>query len=122
MIGNNKKRYISVVKSSYGLSLGSLWQHISIDCADISGDHQFRKRIFFELLTHLLDEKKIKLAANGVYLTGTISEQLDILKNAWPPYPSDDQDDDLDEFGMWFLVKAPAGLVWLTPDGQEVWT
>ncbi|WP_254208098.1 DUF596 domain-containing protein [Lelliottia amnigena] len=23
---------------------------------------------------------------------------------------------------MWFLVKAPAGIVWLTSDGQEIWT
>ncbi|MGC1008260.1 DUF596 domain-containing protein [Pantoea agglomerans] len=23
---------------------------------------------------------------------------------------------------MWFLVKCPVGVVWLTPDGKKVWT
>ncbi|MEF9675934.1 MULTISPECIES: DUF596 domain-containing protein [Pectobacterium] len=23
---------------------------------------------------------------------------------------------------MWFLAKAPAGVVWITPEGQEIWT
>lgn len=78
--------------------------------------------MFFDFLARALAEKKIKLASKGVFLSGTIMEQLDLFRTAWPKYPSDDKDDDLDEFGMWFLVKAPAGLVWLTPDGKEVWT
>jgi len=119
---NIKNIYSSVIKSAYGLSIGAVWQHMSIACADFSGDYLFRKQMFFDLLTHLLAEKKVKLAANGVFLSGTISEQLKILQTSWPPYPSDDEDNDLDEYGMWFLVKAPAGLVWLTPDDREVWT
>lgn len=114
--------YSSVSESAYGLSIGAVWQHMSIACADFSGNHLFRKQIFFDLLTYLLTQKKIKLATNGEFLSGTISEQLKILQTSWPPYPSDDEDDDLDEYGMWFLVKAPAGLVWLTSDGREVWT
>ncbi|UUE44949.1 DUF596 domain-containing protein [Pectobacterium aroidearum] len=27
-----------------------------------------------------------------------------------------------DEFGLWFLAKTPAGVVWITPEGQEIWT
>ncbi|WP_431888095.1 DUF596 domain-containing protein [Pectobacterium colocasium] len=27
-----------------------------------------------------------------------------------------------DEFGLWFLVKTPAGVVWITPEGQDIWT
>ncbi|WCG85147.1 DUF596 domain-containing protein [Pectobacterium sp. A5351] len=26
------------------------------------------------------------------------------------------------ECGRWFLVKVPAGVVWITPEGQEIWT
>nr|WP_230474243.1 DUF596 domain-containing protein [Dickeya zeae] len=51
-----------------------------------------------------------------------MEEQLGMLQTAWPQYPSDDEDDDLDDYGMWFLVKAPAGVVWLTSDGRELWT
>jgi len=78
--------------------------------------------MFFDFLARALAEKRIKLASKGVFLSGTITEQLDLFRTAWPQCPSDDKDDDLDEFGMWFLVKAPAGLVWLTPDGKEIWT
>ncbi|WP_409159717.1 DUF596 domain-containing protein [Pectobacterium sp. B2J-2] len=28
----------------------------------------------------------------------------------------------INECGFWFLVKAPAGVVWITPEGQESWT
>ncbi|UXK02668.1 DUF596 domain-containing protein [Pectobacterium aroidearum] len=27
-----------------------------------------------------------------------------------------------DEFGLWFLAKTPEGVVWITPEGQEIWT
>ncbi|UUE59911.1 DUF596 domain-containing protein [Pectobacterium aroidearum] len=23
---------------------------------------------------------------------------------------------------MWFLAKTPEGVVWITPEGQEIWT
>ncbi|WP_236032113.1 DUF596 domain-containing protein [Dickeya parazeae] len=82
----------------------------------------YLKRIFFDILARLLNEYKIKLAANGKFWSGTIEEQLGMLQTAWPQYPSDDEDDDLDDYGMWFLVKAPAGVVWLTSDGRELWT
>ncbi|WP_240476132.1 DUF596 domain-containing protein [Pectobacterium brasiliense] len=26
-----------------------------------------------------------------------------------------------DEFGLWFFAKALAGVVWITPEGQESW-
>lgn len=111
-----------VIKSSYGLSMGAIWQHISVECADLSDNYSFRKKIFFCILTRLLNEKKIKLAVNGVFLSGTVEQQVQIVQAAWPPYPCEDEDDDLDEYGMWFLVKAPAGVVWLSPDGKELWT
>lgn len=116
------KIYSSVLDSAYGLSMGAIWQHVSVDCAKISGDYLFRRDIFFDVLSRLLYENKIKLAENGMFLSGSINEQLEMLQTAWPPYPSDDEYDDLDEFGMWFLAKAPAGVVWLTSDGREVWT
>ncbi|WP_240350397.1 DUF596 domain-containing protein [Pectobacterium brasiliense] len=27
-----------------------------------------------------------------------------------------------DEFGLWFFAKAPADVVWITHEGQEIWT
>jgi hypothetical protein len=119
---NIDKIHSSVVNSSYGLSMGAIWQHICIACSEFSDDYLFKKNVFFDVLARLLNENKIKLAANGTFWSGTIEEQLEILQTAWPQYPSDDEDDDLDDYGMWFLVKAPAGVVWLTSDGRELWT
>lgn len=113
--------YTSIMKSCYGLSLGNLWQHISVEYADIPNNYLFRKEVFFAFLYRLLNEEKIKLATNGIFLSGTVEQQMKILQAAWPLYPSENEDDDLDEYGMWFLVKAPAGVVWLTPDGRELW-
>ena len=119
---NTDNIYSSVIESAYGLSIGAVWQHISVDCCEIADNYLFRKKLFFDFLTRALAEGKIKLATKGRFLSGTISEQLNLFKMGWPEYPSDDEDDELDEYGMWFLVKAPAGLVWLTPDGEEIWT
>lgn len=111
-----------VNKSAYGLSMGTIWQHISVECADDADNYLYRKDIFFYFLRGLLKCGKIKLAASGRFLTGPVDQQIGKLQAAWPPYPSNDEDDDLDEYGMWFLVKSPAGVVWLTPDGKEIWT
>ncbi|MCS3430695.1 DUF596 domain-containing protein [Klebsiella sp. BIGb0407] len=122
LMENTDKIYSLVIESAYGLSIGAVWQHIRVDCSEISDDYLFRKQMFFDFLTRALTEGKIKLATKGVFLSGSISEQLNLFQTAWPQYPSDDEDDELDESGMWFFVKAPAGLVWLTPDGEEIWT
>lgn len=111
-----------VIKSSYGLSMGTIWQHISVECNESPDNYPFRKEVFFSILIRLLNNKKIKLAKDGVFLPGTIEQQIQLIQAAWPPYPCKDEDDDLDEFGMWFLVKAPAGVVWISPDGKELWT
>ena len=112
----------SVSKSAYGLSMGAIWQHISVECGNYPGNYSYRKDVFFYLIKTLLVSKNIKLAANGCYLSGSIEQQIEGLQAAWPAYPSHEEDDDLDEYGMWFLVKAPSGVVWSTPEGKEVWT
>jgi hypothetical protein len=112
----------SVNKSAYGLSMGAIWQHISVECGNHPDDYLYRKDVFFYFIRSLMVSENIKLAANGRYLSGSIEEQIDELQAAWPPYPSHKEDDDLDGNGMWFLVKAPSGVVWLTPEGKEIWT
>jgi hypothetical protein len=122
MIKNINEIYASVAESSYGLSMGAIWQHISIECSELPDNYSFRKKVFFVILSNLLNDKKIKLATNGMLLTNPVEQQIKMLQEAWPSYPYEDEDDDLDEYGMWFLVKAPVGVVWLTPDGGELWT
>jgi len=119
---NRESIYQAVIASARGLSLGAVWQHLEVECRGIADNSALRKALFFELLQQLMTAGQVRLACNGVYLTGTVEEQLQCLKDAWPQADSDDELDDLDETGFWFLAKAPAGLVWITPEGQEVWT
>ncbi|WP_266158482.1 DUF596 domain-containing protein [Dyella silvatica] len=75
--------------------------------------------VFFKILKCLMVDGHLKLAADGKCLAGSIDEQIDVIKSAWPMSP---EDDELDGFGLWFLMGAPAGVVWFTSDGQEeIW-
>lgn len=108
----------SVRQSAFGLSMGAVWQHMTVEL-EKSGVSNDRVTVFFSILKCLMSEGVVKLASNGVFLTGDIDEQLNRLKESWPENPSED---DLDGFGMWFLAEAPAGIVWINVDGSEVWT
>ncbi|AGH38095.1 hypothetical protein F543_15480 [Bibersteinia trehalosi USDA-ARS-USMARC-189] len=63
----------------------------------------------------------MKLASGGKFLEGTPEEQADVLKNAWPTeYDPEVAEKDIDS--LWWIIKAPAGAVWIYPDGYEEWT
>ncbi|MFS2225175.1 DUF596 domain-containing protein [Pantoea sp. B65] len=119
---NRESIYQAVITSASGLSLGAIWQHIQVECRNTPASLALRKEIFFGLLQRLLNTGMARLARDGTYLTGTVEQQLQLLTHCWPQPGSDDELDDLDETGVWFLANAPAGLVWVTPDGQEIWT
>lgn len=114
--------YQAVIASARGLSLGALWQHLEVECRSMADNSAVRKELFFDLLQQLMKSGQVRLACDGTWLTGTVEEQLKCLNVAWPQPDSDDELDNLDDTGFWFLAKAPAGLVWITADGQEVWT
>lgn len=116
------KIYSSILESAFGLSMGTMWQHLSNYMKDMNEPYEVRKAIFFTLLERLIREGHAKLASNDLFFEGTINEQIKKISDAWPPYPSEDEMDDLDDIGMWFLAKAPGGIVWITPEGQEIWT
>nr|WP_240346476.1 DUF596 domain-containing protein [Pectobacterium polaris] len=114
--------YDAVATSAYGLSMGAIWQHIAVACRGNPRTYAQRQALFFTLLELLITEGRIRLASQGDYLQGDPKHQVDRLRNAFPPEMSDDEFDDVDEYGLWFLAKAPAGVVWITPEGQESWT
>lgn len=59
MIKDINEIYKSVAESSYGLSLGAIWQHISVECSELPDNYSFRKKIFFVVLGNLLNNKKL---------------------------------------------------------------
>ncbi|MDX6917449.1 DUF596 domain-containing protein [Pectobacterium carotovorum] len=119
---DDNKIYDAVTTSAYGLSMGAIWQHIAVECRAKPLTYAQRQALFFTLLERLIAEGRIRLASQGAYLQGEVRHQVDRLRNAFPPNESNDECDDVDEFGLWFLAKAPAGVVWITPEGQEIWT
>nr|WP_235677717.1 DUF596 domain-containing protein [Pectobacterium carotovorum] len=99
--------YDAVATSAYGLSMGAIWQHIAVECRSNLRTYAQRQVLFFTLLERLIAEDRIKLASQGDYQPGDPKHQVDRLRNAFPPEISDDEFDDVDEFGLWFLAKAP---------------
>lgn len=111
--------YKAVLKSAFGLSMGVIWQHMAVELSGVSVDYKKRAETFFSLVEWLMSEGHLKLAHDGVFLQGSIQDQLAALKGTWPDNPGED---DLDGFGFWFLTEAPAGAVWIDSDGTEFWT
>jgi hypothetical protein len=110
----------AVLRSAFGLSMGAIWQHMTIELIGSSVDYAERVEVFFSIMECLMREGHIRLGCNGSFLVGDIQEQLKILRNARPKEPI--EEDELDGFGLWFLTKAPAGVVWIDSDGKEYWT
>lgn len=111
--------YNSVLRSAFGLSMGVIWQHMAVELLGSSVDYARRVNLFFSLMERLMLEGDVRLAHDGLFLVGTIQDQLNVLKEAWPKEPGED---DLDGFGLWFITEAPAGVVWIDSDGKEFWT
>ena len=68
-----------------------------------------RIKLFFIIIRRLIEENKLRLAENGEFLKGTIDEQLELFKNA---FPDEERMKEVDVY-WWFLDDCPAGGVWI---------
>lgn len=76
-----------------------------------------RREIFLWVLKRLLTDGRIKLAKHGVFLDGSIEEQLERFRQAFP-HTEDEIED-----GIWFFDEnCPGGAVWVLEDGSFQWT
>lgn len=108
----------SVLSHSWGYSMGAVWQSLTVDLAGTEVSFDGQTEIFFSLLKSLMIRGEIRFALDGKCLEGSVDDQLDLLRRAWPS--SREQLES--EMGLWFLAESPAGIVWITPDGQDVWS
>jgi hypothetical protein len=115
---NNDEIFDSVLSHSRGYSMGSLWQSLDVELSDAKVNYQEQTDIFLLLLRSLLCRGQIRLALDGEYIAGDVDHQLQVLRRAWPNSKGELEAD----MGLWFLVNAPAGIVWITREGQEIWT
>lgn len=108
----------SVLTRSRGYSMGSLWQSLDVELTGSGRSFKEQTGLFFSLLSSLLRKGEIRLALDGQYIEGELEEQLQGLRLVWP-ISKHELDEDM---GLWFLVSAPAGIVWIASDGPETWT
>lgn len=109
-----------LLKCNKGSSLVALWLWAK-NYPEFNGDLEKAKEGFFFLAENLMRRGVLKLAHDGKFLSGSIENQLDVIENAWPDeYDEKVEEKDIDN--LWWHVIAPAGAVWIYPDGDEAWT
>lgn len=115
------EKYIAeVVRWDMGHSISALWDW-SRKYPPFKGDLSLSKKGFFYLVEHFMREGILKLGHQGEFLPGSIEEQLQYFEASWPAdYDENVEEKDIDN--LWWLLFAPAGAVWIYPDGHEVWT
>lgn len=107
-----------VVEHSFGYSMVSMWQALNGALAGSSVDFSAQRDIFLEIMLDILESGKAKLASDGRLLYGSNLEQVELLRRAWPSTREELESD----LCLWFLIAAPAGIVWVLDNGELCWT
>lgn len=90
---------------------------------------EYRKEVFLWALERLLREGRLKLAKHGKFLEGTVEEQVEAFRRAWPEseldadkrslLPGDPHIGSGVGMGLWFFMDdCPAEAAWRQPDGS----
>ncbi|MDH2925007.1 hypothetical protein EV693_102235 [Nicoletella semolina] len=115
-----KSQYDNIMEGGKGLMLTALFSAFEREFGAIR-DNPEVKEMFLEFMGDLIRIGELKLADYGKFLEGTIEEQIDLFRQAWPKeYDDNDPEKDIDH--LWWLIGAPAGAVWIWEDGYEDWT
>ncbi|GAB3508783.1 DUF596 domain-containing protein [Emticicia fontis] len=100
-----ESKYQEFIENLVQMALGSLW-HTTKDYSEI---YEERIELFFIILRRLIEEGRIRLAKNGEFLIGTIDDQIELFKNA---FPTEKRMREIDSY-WWFMDDCPAGSVWI---------
>ncbi|WP_080172155.1 DUF596 domain-containing protein [Salmonella enterica] len=110
--------YRETADASEMQALSGLWAYSipdHVDSAVFSFDE--RKKLFFWIFERLLKEGRIKLAKHGKFLEGSVDEQVERFRQAFPKTEEEMED------GIWFFDEScPGGAVWVLEDGSLEWT
>lgn len=113
-----EEEYIETTAAAELQALDGLWTYSIPDYVKVS-EFSFaqRQRLFFWLFERLLKEGRIKLAKHGRFLEGTVEEQVERFRQAFPKTEEEMED------GIWFFdEECPGGAVWVLKDGSLEWT
>jgi hypothetical protein len=121
MLDKIPKQYMErIVNNNKGLSLTGMFSSFQACYGNIRQVPEV-KEMFLALLSDLMKKGELKLATKGKFLEGTIDEQINLFRQAWPDhYDENVMEYDIDN--LWWYSCAPAGAVWIDKDGWEEWT
>lgn len=110
-----------ILNNAKGMSLGGLFSEFQFHFGNIYKNPKV-KEMFFSFLSELLDDGEIKLTlGQDNILTLPTREQIKILRDVWPKeYDPVIPEKDIEVF--WWTTTCPIWVVWIYPDGTEVWT
>ena len=121
-------QYETILDGASAQALGGVWAFFEVSgclfetddvLLEIWGFEKCRDA-FLEVLGRLLTEGRIKLAKSGVFLSGSLEEQMALFKERFPK--SLEETSSIGGVGTWFFTDAcPAGAVWIlkTEDDEE---
>lgn len=109
-----------ILNYSKGYHLSTFFKYVDHEFGGIKNNPDI-KNIFLKYMTEFMKSGDLKLANKGKYLEGEIEEQVYLFHQAWPDH-YDENDPKYDIDNLWWYVYAPAGAVWIYPDGWEEWT
>ncbi|MGB4774158.1 MAG: DUF596 domain-containing protein [Daejeonella sp.] len=109
----NKEYLNEVYDNSLGHSLVSLWYIFKNET-----NFQLSKDNFLECLYVFIFENKLRLAKNGVFLKGSIQEQVKMFGNALP----DEERMKEEESYWWYLDDCPGDAVWIVNEPIDGFT
>ncbi|SUC10795.1 DUF596 domain-containing protein [Pasteurella canis] len=114
---NMKKK---ILEKSKGLPLFALLAEFEDYFGSVK-DSDETKELFLSFIAELMHDGELKFAIQGKFLEGSIEEQIDVFRQAWPDhYDENEMEYDIDN--TWWITYAPAGAVWICEDGYEEWT
>lgn len=113
----SKINYKDLADAAEGQTLDAVLCYSVPDYCPVEFSFTDRREIFLWALNRLLKDGRIKLAKHGDFLEGSIEEQLERFRQAFPHTEAEMED------GIWFFDEAcPGGAVWVLEDGSLQWT
>lgn len=105
--------FLEFCKALEGRNLQAVWWSTE----SMAETYCLREKHFFMLFEKLLEDNLIKLAKKGVFLNGTVAEQIERFRQSFPKTEAEMED------GLWFFDETcPGGAVWVLEDGSLEWT
>ncbi|EEV5606222.1 TPA: DUF596 domain-containing protein [Escherichia coli] len=114
----NDKQYNELCEAAEGRNLGAVFSYSEPEePPPLNFSFEERKKVFLWVLTRLLKEGRIKLVKHGKFLEGSVEEQVERFRQAFPKTEEEMED------GIWFFDEScPGGAVWGLEDGSLEWT